>query len=118
MGDIIMSFKAYVQNFYDMRDMAPVQHVGAHSRPFANAAKMGYDPAGTEWTYQYFSTCEITYGGAALIANHGPADHIFYILEGEGYSMMNGKRYAYKAAFFSCRRFSFAVFHNAPRVQS
>ena len=40
-----MSFKAYVQNFYDMRDMAPVQHVGAHSRPFANAAKMGYDPA-------------------------------------------------------------------------
>ena len=38
-----MSFKAYVQNFYDMRDMAPVQHVGAHSRPFANAAKMGYD---------------------------------------------------------------------------
>lgn len=47
MGDIIMSFKAYVQNFYDMRDMAPVQHVGAHSRPFANAAKMGYDPAGT-----------------------------------------------------------------------
>ena len=27
MGDIIMSFKAYVQNFYDMRDMAPVQHV-------------------------------------------------------------------------------------------
>lgn len=92
-----MSFKAYVKNFYEMQDMAPVQHVLAHSRPFANAASMGYDPAGPDWTYQYFSTCEIDYGGAALIANHGPADHVFYILEGEGYSMINGKRYAYKA---------------------
>ena len=80
-----MSFKAYVKNFYEMQDMAPVQHVLAHSRPFANAASMGYDPAGPDWTYQYFSTCEIDYGGAALIANHGPADHVFYILEGEGY---------------------------------
>ena len=73
-----MSFKAYVKNFYEMQDMAPVQHVLAHSRPFANAASMGYDPAGPDWTYQYFSTCEIDYGGAALIANHGPADHVFY----------------------------------------
>ena len=31
-----MSFKAYVKNFYEMQDMAPVQHVLAHSRPFAN----------------------------------------------------------------------------------
>lgn len=91
-----MSFKAYVKNFYEMQDMCPVQHVLAHSRPFANAASMGYDPAGPDWTYQYFSTCEIDYGGAALIANHGPADHVFYILEGEGYSMINGKRYAYQ----------------------
>lgn len=90
-------FKAYVQNFYEMQDMAPAQHVLAHSRPFANAIKMGYDPAGPDWTYQYFSTCEIDYGGAALVANHGPADHVFYILEGEGYSLINGKRYAYKA---------------------
>ena len=90
-------FKAYVQNYYDMQSMCPVQHVGAHSAPFANCAKMGYDPAGPDWTYMYFSTCEIDYGGAALNANHGPADHVFYILEGEGYSMINGKRYAYKA---------------------
>lgn len=92
-----MSFKAYVKNYYDMQSMCPVQHVGAHSAPFANAASMGYDPAGTEWTYMYFSTCEIGYGGAALNANHGPADHIFYILEGYGYIMMNGKRYDFKA---------------------
>ncbi|MCD8243447.1 MAG: cupin domain-containing protein [Parabacteroides sp.] len=77
--------------------MAPVQHVNAHSAPFANAVKMGYDPAGPDWTYQYFSICEIAYGGAALNANHGPADHVFYILEGEGYSMIQGKRYTYKA---------------------
>ena len=43
-----MSFKAYVKNFYEMQDMAPVQHVLAHSRPFANAASMGYDPAGPD----------------------------------------------------------------------
>lgn len=90
-------FKAYVQNYYDMQAMAPAQHVLAHSAPFANAVKMGYDPAGNEWTYQYFSTCEITFGGAALIANHGAADHVFYILEGYGYSIINGKRYNYKA---------------------
>ena len=89
-------FKAYVQNYYDMRAMCPVQHVGAHSAPFANIMKMGYDPAGTDWTYMYFSTCEIIFGGAALNANHGPADHVFYILDGFGYSMINGKRYTYK----------------------
>ncbi len=92
-----MSFKAYVGNFYDIRDMAPVQHVGAHSTQFASFEKMGYDAADPEWSLQYFNTCEITYGGAALTANHGPADHVFYILEGEGYSMMNGKRYEFKA---------------------
>ena len=37
-----MSFKAYVKNFYEMQDMAPVQHVLAHSRPFANAALSMY----------------------------------------------------------------------------
>ena len=89
-------FKAYVQNYYDMQAMCPVQHVMAHSAPIANAIKMGYDPAGPDWTYQYFSTCEITFGGAALVANHGPADHVFYILDGYGYSMMNGKRYTFK----------------------
>ena len=90
-------FKPYVKNYYEMRPMAPAQHVLAHSAPFANAVSMGYDPAGPDWTYQYFSTCEITYGGAALVANHGPADHVFYILEGEGYSLIDGKRYTYKA---------------------
>jgi mannose-6-phosphate isomerase-like protein (cupin superfamily) len=47
-------------------------------------------------TYTYFSICEIRLGGAALEANHGPADHWFYILSGKGYSLMNGKRYEFK----------------------
>lgn len=89
-------FKAYVTNYYDMVAGAPPGHVMAHSAPFANIAKMGYTPDGP-WTYMYFSTCEITFGGAALTANHGPADHVFYILEGHGYSIMNGKRYNFKA---------------------
>lgn len=88
--------KAYVKNYYDIQAMQPAAHVMAHSAPFANPALMGYDPAGKDWTYQYFSTCEITFGGAALTANHGPADHIFYILAGSGYSLMNGKRYNFQ----------------------
>ena len=90
-------FKPYVKNYYDMRAMAPAQHVNAHSAPFVGPVPMGYDPAGPDWTYLYFSTCEITYGGAALVANHGPADHVFYILEGEGYSIIDGKHYTFKA---------------------
>jgi quercetin dioxygenase-like cupin family protein len=96
MEDKIMAFKAYVKNYYDIKAMQPAAHVLAHSAPFANAISMGYDPAGPDWTYQYFSTCEIVWGGAALLANHPNADHIFYILAGEGYSLMNGKRYNFK----------------------
>ncbi|MGI6732168.1 MAG: cupin domain-containing protein [Anaerovoracaceae bacterium] len=88
--------KAYVKNYYDIQSMQPAAHVFAKSAPFAGPATMGYDPAGKDWTYQYFSTCEIVSGGAALLANHGPADHIFYILAGHGYSLMDGKRYNFQ----------------------
>ncbi|NLY70095.1 MAG: cupin domain-containing protein [Clostridiales bacterium] len=87
------NFKAYVKNYYDIMSQQPPAHVFARSAPFAGPALMGYDPKGKDWTYLYFSTCEITAGGAALLANHGPADHIFYILAGHGYSIMDGKRY-------------------------
>lgn len=88
--------KAYVKNYYDIPSNPPPAHVMARSAPFALPATMGYDPAGKDWTYQYFSTCEIISGGAALLANHGPADHIFYILAGHGYSIMDGKRYNFQ----------------------
>jgi hypothetical protein len=77
-------FKAYVQNYYDMRAMAPAGHVMAHSAPFANIAKMGYDPAGKDWTYMYFSHLRDHLRRRSSTANHGPADHLFYILEGYG----------------------------------
>ena len=89
--------KAYVKNYYDIQAMQPAAHVMAHSAPFANPALMGYDPMGKDWTYLYFSTCEITFGGAALVANHPNADHVFYILEGYGYSLIDGKRYTFQA---------------------
>ncbi|MDR3363856.1 MAG: cupin domain-containing protein [Clostridiales Family XIII bacterium] len=92
-----MAFKAYVKNYYDIQAMQPAGHVMAHSAPFANAASMGYDPAGPDWTYQYFSSCEITFGGAALPANHPKADHVFYITEGYGYAMIGGKRFTYQS---------------------
>jgi quercetin dioxygenase-like cupin family protein len=91
-----MGFKAYVKNYYDIQAMQPAGHVLAHSAPFANAITMGYDPTGPDWTYQYFSTCEIVWGGAALTANHPKADHVFYILAGSGYALIGGKRYAYE----------------------
>jgi mannose-6-phosphate isomerase-like protein (cupin superfamily) len=91
-----MSFTAYVKNYYDIQAMQPAAHVLAHSAPFANAATMGYDPAGPDWTYQYFSSCEIVWGGAALLANHKGADHVFYILSGYGYAMIGGKRYGFE----------------------
>jgi mannose-6-phosphate isomerase-like protein (cupin superfamily) len=91
-----MSFKAYVKNYYDIQAMQPAAHVMAHSAPFAGPVPMGYDPTGKDWTYLYFSTCEITYGGAALLANHPNADHVFYILDGYGYALMDGKRYTYE----------------------
>jgi mannose-6-phosphate isomerase-like protein (cupin superfamily) len=91
-----MAFKAYVKNYYDIQALAPAAHVMAHSAPFAGPVPMGYDPAGSDWTYLYFSTCEITYGGAALLANHKGADHVFYILDGYGYSLIDGKRYTFE----------------------
>ncbi|MDR2457663.1 MAG: cupin domain-containing protein [Clostridiales Family XIII bacterium] len=91
-----MAFKAYVKNYYDIQAMQPAAHVMAHSAPFANPVSMGYDPTGKDWTYLYFSICEITFGGAALLANHPNADHVFYILDGYGYSMMDGKRYTFE----------------------
>ncbi|MFP3156262.1 cupin domain-containing protein [Lachnospiraceae bacterium ZAX-1] len=91
-----MAFKAYVKNYYEIQAMQPAAHVMAHSAPFANAAMMGYDPTGPDWTYQYFSICEIVWGGAALLANHPNADHVFYILDGSGYALMDGKRYGFE----------------------
>lgn len=91
-----MAFKAYVKNYYDIKAAAPPGHVNAHSAPFALPVTMGYKFPGDEWTYQYFSTCEIIFGGAALTANHGPADHVFYILAGEGYTLIDGKRHDFK----------------------
>jgi mannose-6-phosphate isomerase-like protein (cupin superfamily) len=90
-----MAFKAYVKNYYDIQAAAPPAHVNAHSSPYALPVTMGYDPAGSEWTYLYFSTCEILFGGAALLANHANADHVFYILEGSGYTLVEGKRYEF-----------------------
>jgi mannose-6-phosphate isomerase-like protein (cupin superfamily) len=95
-GGFIMSFKAYVKNYYDILAAPPPAHVNAHSSPYALPVTMGYDPAGSEWTYLYFSTCEVSFGGAALLANHAKADHVFYILSGYGFTLINGKRYEFE----------------------
>ncbi|MDR0759992.1 MAG: cupin domain-containing protein [Treponema sp.] len=83
--------KAYVKNYYDLIPAAPLRHIVAHAFAFAVPATTGTD------TYNFFSICEIRFGGAALLDNHKDADHCYFILSGKGYSFIKGKRYEYRA---------------------
>lgn len=82
--------KAYVKNYYDLIPAAPARHLVAHAWAFGVPATMDSD------TYNFFSICEIRFGGAAILDNHKDADHCYFILSGKGYSLINGKRYEYK----------------------
>lgn len=82
--------KAYVKNYYDLTPAAPARHLNAHAFAFGLPATMDSD------TYNFFSICEIRFGGAAILDNHKDADHCYFILSGKGYSIINGKRYEYK----------------------
>ncbi len=82
--------KAYVKNYYDLVPAAPARHLNAHAFAFGVPATMDSD------TYNFFSICEIRFGGAAILDNHKDADHCYFILSGKGYSIINGKRYEYK----------------------
>lgn len=82
--------KAYVKNYYDLPFAAPARHLSAHAFAFGVPATMDSD------TYNFFSICEIRFGGAAIVDNHPDADHCYYILSGKGYSIIDGKRYEYK----------------------
>lgn len=82
--------KAYVKNVYDCGFAAPAKHINAHAWCMANPVMMDSD------SFNFFSICEINFGGAALLDNHKNADHCYFILSGKGYSIINGKRYEYK----------------------
>jgi mannose-6-phosphate isomerase-like protein (cupin superfamily) len=82
--------KAFVKNFYDLNPAAPLRHIVAHAWAFGVPLTMESD------TYNFFSICEIRFGGAAILDNHANADHCYYILSGKGYSFIKGKRYEYK----------------------
>jgi mannose-6-phosphate isomerase-like protein (cupin superfamily) len=82
---------AFVKNFYDLVPAAPARHLLAHAWAFALPATTGTD------TYNFFSICEITFGGAAITDNHKDADHCYFILSGKGYSIIKGQRYEYRA---------------------
>lgn len=82
--------KAYVKNYYDLAPAAPAKHLSAHAFAFGVPATIDSD------TYNFFSICEIRFGGAAILDNHKDADHCYFILSGKGYSLINGKRYEYK----------------------
>jgi mannose-6-phosphate isomerase-like protein (cupin superfamily) len=82
--------KAYVKNYYDLVPAAPLRHIAAHAFAFGVPATMESD------TYNFFSICEIRFGGAAILDNHKDADHCYFILSGKGYSFIDGKRHEYK----------------------
>ncbi|MCL1993835.1 MAG: cupin domain-containing protein [Spirochaetes bacterium] len=82
--------KAFVKNFYDLLPAAPARHLNAHAWAFALPATTGTD------SYNFFSICEIKFGGAAIPDVHKDADHCYFFLSGKGYSIIEGKRYEYK----------------------
>lgn len=84
-----MTKKAYVKNVYDCPMAAPARHLNAHAWAMGVPATTGTD------SFNFFSICEIRFGGAAILDNHKDADHCYYILEGKGYSLIKGKRYEY-----------------------
>lgn len=85
-----MANKAYVTNVYQLPFAQPAKHINAHAWCMGNKMTMGTD------SYNFFSICEISYGGAALEDLHVDADHCYFILEGSGYSIIEGQRYEYK----------------------
>jgi mannose-6-phosphate isomerase-like protein (cupin superfamily) len=86
--------KAYVKNVYDCTPAAPLRHLNAHAWAMGVPATMG--TSGADITFNFFSICEIRFGGAAILDNHKDADHCYFILSGKGYSFIKGKRYEYK----------------------
>jgi hypothetical protein len=42
-------------------------------------------------TYNFFSICEIRFGGAAILDNHKNADHCYFILPEKGIPSSTGK---------------------------
>jgi len=85
-----MANKAYVKKVYDLPFAQPAKHINAHAWCMGNKETMGTE------SYNFFSICEISYGGAALEDLHVNADHCYFILEGSGYSLINGQRFEYK----------------------
>ena len=85
-----MANKAYVKNVYSLPFAQPARHINAHAWAMALPAMTGTD------SFNFFSICEISYGGCAILDNHKDADHCYFILEGSGYSIIKGVRYEYK----------------------
>ena len=85
-----MANKAYVKNVYDCAFAAPAKHLNAHAWALATPVTTGSD------SFNFFSICEIKFGGAAITDNHKDADHCYFILSGKGYSIIKGKRYEYQ----------------------
>jgi len=82
--------KAYVKNYYDLFAASPIRHV------VANAWAFGVPATGLQ-NYNFFSICEIRFGGCAVTDLHKDADHCYFILSGKGWSFIEGKRYEYNA---------------------
>lgn len=81
--------KAYVKNVYDCAPMCPPRHINATAWAMANPAMMDSD------SFNFFSICEIRFGGAAIPDTHKDADHCYFFLSGKGYSIIEGVRYEY-----------------------
>lgn len=87
--EVIKMSKAFVRNLKDCAPMAPPSHVNAHAWALVNPQLSGSS------SFTFFSVCEIKFGGAALKDIHKDADHVYFILSGRGYSLIEGERFEY-----------------------
>lgn len=83
-----MANKAFVKNIFDCAAAVPANHINAHAWALAT-------PATASDSMQFFSICEVLFGGACLKDNHKDADHCYFILSGRGYGLVEGKRFEF-----------------------
>lgn len=82
--------KAFVKNLSECFPGVPPRHILSRGWSLVTPADTGVD------TFKIFSVTEIWNGGAALPDTHPDSDHCYFIISGQGYSIINGKRFEYK----------------------
>ncbi len=82
--------KAFVKHLSEVFPGVPPRHILSRGWSPVTPADTGVD------NYKVLSITEIWNGGAALPDMHPNTDHCYFIISGQGDSVIDGKRYEYK----------------------